>query len=226
MASFVAFGLAAFTSLFAIVDPLAAVPVYLALTSRDTPARRRAIARRAALTTLVVLLVFASAGPVLFRFFGISIAAFKIAGGALLLAMAFDMLRAKVSATRSTAAEEEDAAMREDVGLIPIGIPLLSGPGAIASSMMLASRARGAGEVMALYTAIVLVGLVTWLILRGATGIARVLSRTGMNVIARLMGLILAAVAVQFVMDGVREAFPVVTWEPGRELCEHYRARL
>jgi multiple antibiotic resistance protein len=210
MASSLAFGIAAFTSLFAIVDPFAALPVYLALTGRETEPRRRAIARRASLTTLVVLGVFATCGQVLFRFFDISIAAFKIAGGALLFVVAFDMMRAQVSATRSTAAEEEDAAMREDIGLIPIGIPLLSGPGAIASSMVLSSRARGPGELSALYAAIVLVGVSTFLVLRSATGIARVLGRTGMNVIARVMGLILAAVAAQFVIDGLTAAFPVL----------------
>lgn len=204
------FGLTAFSSLFAIVDPFAALPVYLGLTGHETPARRRQIALRATLTTVVVLCVFAMAGQVLFDFFGISIPAFKIAGGALLFGVAFEMMRAQPSPTRSTPEEEQDAAHREDVGLIPIGIPLLSGPGAIASAMVLATRAQGFSLRAALFAAIAGVGFATWLTLRSAGPLARLLGKTGMNVIARVMGLILAAVAAQFVIDGVRTAFPAL----------------
>lgn len=205
------FGLTAFTSLFAIVDPFAALPVYLALTARESPTHRRRTAQRAALTTLVVLLVFALSGQVVFHFFGISIGAFKIAGGLLLFAVAFDMMRAQVSSTKSTPAEELDAASREDVGLMPVGIPLLSGPGAIASSMLLSARAHSVKEKGALVVAMMLVALSAWLVLRSASGIARVLGRTGMNIIARVMGLILAAVAAQFVLDGLLIAFPLLS---------------
>jgi multiple antibiotic resistance protein len=211
MTASLAFGLAAFTSLFAIVDPFAALPVYLALTSRETIVRRHKIALRATVTAISVLLVFATGGQFLFQFFGISIPAFKVAGGILLFAVAFDMMRAQVSATKSTAAEEEDAAMREDIALIPIGIPLLSGPGAIASAMVLSARAHTMADRAALYIGIATVGLATWLVLRGAGTVARVLGRTGMNIIARVMGLILAAVAAQFVIDGIRAAFPALT---------------
>src|SRR4051812_40494941 len=119
MTSTLTFGLAAFTSLFAIVDPFAALPVYLALTGRETEPRKRAIAARAATTTVTVLAVFGTVGQGLFRFFGITLPAFKIAGGVLLFAVAFDMMRAQVSAMKSTHAEEEDAATRADIGLMP-----------------------------------------------------------------------------------------------------------
>jgi multiple antibiotic resistance protein len=205
-----AFGLTAFASLFAIVDPFAALPVYLALTARETEPRRKVIAQRAALTTFAVMSVFGGTGQVLFNFFGISIAAFKIAGGLLLFVVAFEMMNARVSSTKSTPAEEEDAALREDIGLMPIGIPLLSGPGAIASSMMLSSRASHPRDKVVLIAAMAVVSFLTWIVLRGATAIARVLGRTGMNIIARVMGLILAATAAQFVIDGVRAAFPTL----------------
>ena len=203
-----AFGLAAFASLFAIVDPFAALPVYLALTARETEPRRHVIAQRAALTTFAVMAVFGGTGQVLFNFFGISIGAFKIAGGLLLFTVAFEMMNAKVSSTKSTPAEEEDAHLRQDIGLMPIGIPLLSGPGAIASSMMLSARAGRVPEKVTLILAMAGVSMLTWIVLRSATGIARVLGRTGMNIIARVMGLILAATAAQFVIDGVRASFP------------------
>lgn len=205
-----AFALTAFASLFAIVDPFASLPVYLALTARETEPRRKIIAQRAALTTFVVMSVFGGTGQVLFNFFGISIAAFKVAGGLLLFVVAFEMMYAKASATKSTPEEEEDAASRQDIGLMPIGIPLLSGPGAIASSMMLSSRASHVRDKVVLIVAMAVVSFLTWIVLRSATGIARVLGRTGMNIIARVMGLILAATAAQFVIDGVRGAFPML----------------
>lgn len=205
------FGLTAFTSLFAIVDPFAALPVYLALTARESPEHRRATALRASVTTLSVLLVFALSGQVLFQFFGISIGAFKIAGGVLLFTVAFDMMNAQVSTTKSTPAENADASRREDVGLMPVGIPLLSGPGAIASSMVLSARARTMPEKGALLAAIAVVALAAWVVLRSASQIARVLGLTGMNIIARVMGLILAAVAAQFIIDGMIASFPVLS---------------
>ena len=210
LAHAITFGLASFASLFAIVDPFAALPVYLALTANTTAARRHLIAKRASFTAFAVLAVFGGTGQVLFNFFGISIAAFKIAGGILLFSVAFEMMNAKVSSTKSTPAEEEDAVMRDDIGVMPIGLPLLSGPGAIASSMMLSARATHPPEKLARFGAMAVVALITWIVLRSATGIARVLGRTGMNIIARVMGLILAATAAQFVIDGLRAAFPIV----------------
>jgi multiple antibiotic resistance protein len=208
MISALTFGLGAFTSIFAIVDPFAALPVFLALTGHETDVRRRAIALRAAITVFVVLAVFATCGQLLFRFFGISVAGFKIAGGILLMGVALDMMGAKHSATKTTPGEEQEAASAADVGLIPVGIPLLSGPGAIASSMLTSARAATVPEKAALYVALLLVALVCFLVLRSATALGRVLGRTGMNVINRVMGLILAAVAVEFFLDGVRIALP------------------
>lgn len=205
------FGLTAFTSLFAIVDPFAALPVYIALTSRESIEHRRRTSLRASVTTLSVLLVFALSGQVLFQFFGISIGAFKIAGGVLLFAVAFDMMSAQVSSTKSTPEENADASSRDDVGLMPVGIPLLSGPGAIASSMVLSARAHSMADKAALLAAICAVALVTWAVLRSASRIAQVLGLTGMNIIARVMGLILAAVAAQFIIDGLIASLPILS---------------
>ncbi len=208
MTSTLTYALGAFTSLFAIVDPFAALPVFLALTGHESAARRSEISKRAAVTVFTVLAVFATGGQLLFRFFGISVAGFKIAGGILLLGVALDMMGAKHSATKTTPGEEEEAAARTDVGLVPVGIPLLSGPGAIASAMLLSSRADSYADKGALYAVIALVALVCFVVLRSATAIGRFLGTTGMNVINRVMGLILAAVAVEFVLDGVKLALP------------------
>jgi multiple antibiotic resistance protein len=198
----------AFGSIFSIVDPFAALPVYLALTGRDSDAGRKRTALRASATCLTVLCVFATVGPALFRFFGITVPAFRIAGGILLFAVALEMLQAKKSATRSSREEEADAATRDEVAIVPVGIPLLSGPGAIATVMMLGGAAHEVVDRICLYVAIALVAASAWILLRFASGIARVLGTTGMNMIGRIMGLILAAVAVQFVLDGAHDAFP------------------
>lgn len=202
------FGLVTLGSLVAIVDPVAAVPVYLALTAHDSPSVRRREGDRAALTCWLVLSAFAAAGTSLFRFFGISIPAFKIAGGILLFGVAVEMLQAKVSRTKTSRREEEEAEHRSDVGILPLGIPLLSGPGAIAAVVVHASRASGPSEFVTIFVAIALTALGALIAFRFAASLERVLGATGISVIARLMGLLLAAVSVQFVLDGVREAFP------------------
>jgi len=195
-------------SLFSIVDPFAAVPIFLALVGQQARAGQNGVALRASLTCFAVLTAFAAAGSLIFTFFGITIPAFKVAGGILLFGVAFDMMRAKPSPTRTTEAERSLAETKADVGLIPMGIPLLSGPGAIATAMVLAGRCHGFSEHVGLEVAIVLVSGVTLLVLRSAMLMARVLGQTGLNVIGRIMGLILAALAIQFVLDGVREALP------------------
>jgi multiple antibiotic resistance protein len=198
--------LVAFGSIFSIVDPFSAVPVFLGLTGAEPRATQSRTALRASLTCFFVLSLFAAAGSAIFHFFGITIPAFKIAGGILLFGVALDMMRAKHSGTRTT--KEEEAEEREDVGLIPLGLPLLSGPGAIAAVMVLAGNARDAGQRLSVHFAVLGVSLTAFFILRSAGFFSRILGTTGINVIGRLMGLILAAMAIQFVIDGAAEAFP------------------
>lgn len=198
--------LVAFGSLFSIVDPFSAVPVFVALTSREDPASKSRTALRASITCFVVLTVFGLAGSIIFKFFGITIPAFKMAGGILLFGVALDMMKAQHSETRST--REEEAEKRDDVGLIPLGLPLLSGPGAIAAVMMLVGKSQTTSERLGVHLAILGVGVASFFILRSAVWVAKFLGKTGINVIGRLMGLILAAIAIQFVIDGAHEAFP------------------
>ncbi len=198
--------LVAFGSLFSIVDPFSAVPVFVALTGRENQAAQRRTALRASLTCFVVLTVFGLAGSIIFKFFGITIPAFKVAGGILLFGVALDMMKAQHSETRST--KEEESEKHDDVGLIPLGLPLLSGPGAIAAVMVLSGKAESPTSRIAVHLAILGIGASSFLILRSAAWVGKFLGRTGINVIGRLMGLILAALAIQFVIDGAREAFP------------------
>ena len=199
------FALVSFGSLFSIVDPFAAVPAFLALTAREPELERNRIATRAVLTTFAILSTFALAGAYVFSFFGITIPAFRIAGGVLLFGVALDMVKAQKSSTRSTQDELDEE--HGDIGIVPLGMPLLSGPGSIAAVMVLAARAHSFGERLTLHAVILLIALVCLVVLRSAGLVARALGQTGLNVLSRLMGLLLAAVAVQFVLDGIHEAF-------------------
>jgi multiple antibiotic resistance protein len=195
-------------SIFAIVDPFAAVPIFLALTG-DRPASDIVhVARRASFTCMLILLVFSAAGGLILGFFSITLPAFKIAGGIVLFAVGFEMLRARPSRTRSTEEEQAEAHSKEDVAIVPLGLPLLAGPGAIATVMVLSTKAGDLPHRAAVILCVILVSFATFLVLRSAALVARVLGQTGINVIGRVMGLILAATATQFVLDGAREAFP------------------
>jgi multiple antibiotic resistance protein len=199
------FALVAFGSLFSIVDPFAAVPVFLALTAQEPELERRRIAGRASRTAFAILSVFALAGAWVFSFFGITIPAFRIAGGILLFGVAVEMVKAQKSSTRSTREEVEEE--HNDLSIVPMGMPILSGPGSIAAVMVLAARCTTFSDRLVLHGVILVVAATCFLVLRSAGYVASVLGKTGLNVLSRMMGLLLAAVAVQFVLDGVREAF-------------------
>lgn len=202
------YALVSFGSIFSIVDPFTAVPVFLALVGAHPHKAQARAALRASATCFVVLSVFGLAGSLIFEFFGITLPAFKIAGGIILFVVAFEMMQAKRSDTRATNEEAIEAETKEDVGLIPLGLPLLSGPGAIATVMVLVGKAKDVPEKLVLFGSVAIVSLIAFLTLRSASVVARVLGKTGINVIGRVMGLILAAVAMQFVLDGLHEAFP------------------
>jgi len=209
------YSLLCFGSLFPIVDPFAAVPVFLGLLGDESREVQKRNALRASLTCLFVLGTFGLVGGVIFRFFGITLPAFKIAGGILLFGVGLEMMQAKRSKTRATHAEETEAESKEDVGLIPLGLPLLSGPGSIATVMVFVGKAPDFGHRLGVVAAVAAVSLVAFLVLRSAGYFARLLGQTGINVIGRIMGLILAAISIQFVLEGVTEAFPALTLPHG-----------
>jgi len=193
-----------FTSVLFIVDPFAAVPTFLAMTARDTPAVRRAMARRGAWTCAVTLTAFALAGSLIFTLFGITLGAFKIAGGVLIGLNALEMVQARRSQQRETAAEQAEGIEKEDVGIIPLGVPMLAGPGAISTVMVLALGSHSRATTAALYGSVALTAYVSYLVLAAATAVERRLGQTGMRILTRLMGLVLCAIAVQFIVDGIK----------------------
>ncbi len=195
-----------FTSVLFIVDPLTAVPAFLAMTHRDSPAVRRLMARRGAWTCAITLSLFALGGSLIFRLFGITLGAFKIAGGILIGLTALDMVRARRSEQKETPIETAEGTEKEDVGIIPLGVPMLAGPGAISTVMVLAGASKTAVSGAGLYGAIALTAWLCYVTLAAATRVEQRLGQTGMRVLTRLMGLVLGAIAVQFIVDGIKLA--------------------
>ncbi len=196
-------------ALFAIVDPVGVIPIFLLATRGFSTAQSHAAARVAALTVLGVLAVFIFVGEPMLAFFGIRLASFSVAGGLLLLLLALAMVQAHVSPQRQTQDEAAEAGERDAVGVVPLGVPLLAGPGAITHVIVAASAARGQVLQQSLQLIpVVLVALSVWLAFRAAPLIARRLGRTGIHVVTRLMGLIIAAISIEMIASGLGELFP------------------
>lgn len=194
-------------SLFAIINPLAAVPTFFAMTPENTEGERLRMARTACITATGVLMLFALTGNALFSVLGITIAAFQMAGGLLLLLVSLDNLRAKRSGVQETEEEKAAGAEKADVSITPLAIPMLSGPGAITTAILLESKAKTVVYDGILFVLFLLVGLACYLIFRFAIKKASKINPIIMNITTRLMGLMLAATAVQFIIDGVKKAF-------------------
>jgi multiple antibiotic resistance protein len=200
------FAVVALSAVFFVIDPLANVPMFLSITAGDPPDQRRRTAFRAALATWITLCIFALAGGVIFRAFGISLGAFKIAGGIMLLLMSIDMMRAQPSPTRTTVEEQDEGRKRDDVAIFPLAVPMLAGPGAIATVMVLMSRADWKPiPTLSVFFAVTLTCVVAWLLMRWASSADKYLPKTVLRAFERIMGLLLAAVAVEFIAGGVRD---------------------
>jgi multiple antibiotic resistance protein len=197
------FSLLALSSIFFLVDPFAALPTFLAVTEGQSAAKRVRTARKASLTALVILSSFAVAGRLIFRLFGITIPAFEIAGGIILLLIGLDMLQAKRSATQESSGDAEEAATKDDAGIVPMGIPMLAGPGAITSVMVLVGQVQTAWQMGAILGAIAVTAAGCFLVLGSAARVARVLGDTGIRILVRIMGLLLVALAVQYFVNGL-----------------------
>lgn len=200
-----AFALALPAVLF-IVDPIGVVPLFVAMTAKDSPEKCRGMALRASVTAGGILCFFALFGTLVFQVFGVTLAAFRVAGGLLLMLTALDMLRAQRPGTKTSVAETEEGSAQEDIAIVPLAMPLLAGPGAIATVMVLmAQNGPGLEGAVPVISSIVITMGLAYLILRSAHLVKRVLKQTGIAILERLFGLILAAIAVQFVFEGGRE---------------------
>jgi multiple antibiotic resistance protein len=202
---FLQFALVTFTSVLFIVDPVAVIPTYLVITQDETPAQRRNTAGRACVAAALIMIVFGVAGRLIFRLFGITLPAFRIAGGLILWLVAMDMLRGE-RRTQEGAEEIVEGREKEDVALTPLAMPMLAGPGAISTVMVLSGQAQSIAEHVAVYGSVVLTALISWISLRVGERLITALGQTGIRVVTRIMGLLLAAVAIQFVITGVQDA--------------------
>ena len=206
-APLVRFSVLALSSIFFLVDPFAAIPSFLAITESAEPARRARMARKAAITCFIVLTSFALGGQLLFKMFGITLPAFEVAGGLILLLIGLDMLQAKRSPTQEATGDTEEAAHKEDAGIVPLGIPMLAGPGAISSVMVLVGQVPRLWhwEMGAILGAIGFTSLVSYWVLAGASRVRRVMGETGIRILVRIMGLLLVALAMQFFVNGLTD---------------------
>jgi multiple antibiotic resistance protein len=199
------FVLLAASSLFVIMDPIALIPAFLAMTPTDTPRQRARMAALACWVSAGILLFFALLGEKIFRLFGITLSSFKIAGSIVLLLIALDMLRARRSQVQETLEEKDAGAAKEDIAITPLAVPMLAGPGAISTAILLRSQANNWEEELALLVCILAVCLACYLILRLAAHGVGWISPIAMRIATRIMGLLLAAVAIQFILDAIGE---------------------
>ncbi|WP_439623241.1 MarC family protein [Gemmata sp.] len=199
------FATTAFVSILFLVDPAGTVPAFMALTARFTPEKQRRTALVASVTATLTLIGFALIGNVVFRVLGLTLPAFQIAGGLVLFLVALDMIRAQRS-TQENPDEMSESESAEDVAVAPLAIPMLAGPGALSTVAVLMSQARDAAEVSIVFAAITLTGLFCWVTLRLAQPIQRRLGMTGIHIVGRVLGLVLAGIAVQFVLNGLAAA--------------------
>jgi multiple antibiotic resistance protein len=202
------FSLLSLSAIFFVVDPMGVIPIFIAMTRNDSEERRARLARRAAITAFWILTLFALAGTFVFKVLGVSLAAFKVAGGVLLLLTSIEMLKAQEQRTRMTAEEEQESIDKEDVAIFPLAIPLLAGPGSIATVTTLMAKAGRVIFAIPVILSIAVTCYASYLMLRAAGRIAQVLGVTGLSVMNRVIGLVIGAIAVQFMFDGLRETFP------------------
>ncbi|MET0028083.1 MAG: MarC family protein [Candidatus Thiodiazotropha sp.] len=194
--------------LIVIVNPLLAVPAFATLTQADDPSQRHATAQRTALTVGIVLSLAALVGRPLLRLLGIGLPAFQVGGGILILLMAIAMLHARMSGARHTQDEAHEAMQSQQIGVVPLGIPLLAGPGAISTVIIYAHRQSDWLWSALLVGEIWLVAGLVWLALYLGDRLIRRVGQTGVNVATRIMGLLLAAIAVQFMTHGLQSLLP------------------
>lgn len=203
---FLVFSSMAFSTIFFVVDPIGLVPIFISMTQSDSPEKRISIAKRASIAAGIILVVFAIFGKLIFSSFGITLAAFRIAGGILLWFIAMDMVRARTTRVKTTPEEEQEGIEKEDVALIPLALPMLAGPGSISTVMVLMGQASSWLYFIPVFISILITCIITYFMLRGAQYLLKYLKQTGMKIIIRIMGMILAAIAVQFIINGVFDA--------------------
>jgi len=192
-----------FSSLFALINPLGITPILLSMTEGDNDMEYKTIVKKGILTAYIILVIFTLMGDLIFKFYGITIYAFMIGGGILFLRNSFDMIDSKVSREASTPLETKEAIKKEDISITPIGIPLIAGPGAITSVMLLSSQTNTFVDKCIVHINIIITLLLTYIILLLGKKISKKIGTTGIRIIQRIMGLILLVISIQFIINGI-----------------------
>lgn len=194
----------------AIVNPIGAIPLFLSLTDNETPQERRTTGTFAALGVTCVLAFSVVLGGPLLKMMGISIPSFRVAGGILILIMALNMLKDGKSEHKASPQDAEDAKQRESIAIVPLALPLMAGPGAISTVIVFSQQARQPADYVSLFLAVFAVGILSWIALQLAPFLAKLLGPVGMRVMTRIMGLLLAAIGVEFITLGLEASFEVL----------------
>ena len=196
------------TAIVVIVDPFGAIPIFISITSDESPRQRAQTARIASIALAVVLVAAALAGEPVLKILGIRLASFQVGGGILILLLAISMLNAKVSPAKQTPEEEIEAVAKENVAVVPLAVPLLAGPAAISTVIVFAHRGEGWSGKGFVILSVTFVALLTWILLRLSIPLSHKLGRTGVNTLTRAMGMILSAIAIEFIATGLLALFP------------------
>lgn len=199
-----------FIALFAVVDPIGIIPIIAALTAHTKASELKNIENTVVITVTTILLLALFLGENLLVFFGISINSFLVSGGILLMLMALSMLQAKISKTVHTKKEAEEGEARQSIAVVPLSMPLLAGPGAISTVIMYSHRGTDINHYLIMSLDIIAVMAILWIVLRTTPWLIRHISQTGINIFTRLMGLVLSALAVEFIASGLKGLFPVL----------------
>ena len=199
----VSFVLLTFSSLFTLINPIGITPILLSMTEDESDSEYQVIIKKGIITAYIILTIFAIMGDLIFKFYGITIYAFMIAGGILFLRNSFDMIDSKISRESSTPLETKEAIQKEDISITPIGIPLIAGPGAITSIMILSSQTSSYIDKCIVHINILITLIITYIILLLGKKISKKIGTTGIRIIQRIMGLILLVISIQFIINGI-----------------------
>ena len=193
-----------FSSLFALINPIGIVPIFISITEDYSKQERDKISAKSIIFAFAVLIIFALIGELIFSFYGITIHAFRIAGGILLFIISLDMVESKRTRTRTTPREEKEAENKEDIAYTPLGVPLIAGPGSIASIMILYSESISFNQKITLFSALTLVLLITFIIFRLSKLLSKKFGKSGLRIMQRIMGFILMVISVEFILKGIK----------------------
>ncbi len=199
-----------FSSLFALINPIGIVPIFISITEEYTDQEKNKIAFKAVIFAFFILIIFSLIGELIFTFYGITIDAFRVAGGIVLFKISLDMIESKRSRTRTTPMEEKEAEEKNEIAYNPLGVPLIAGPGSIASVMILSSESSEFIQRISLFFALGLVLLITLLIFKLSKYLSKTFGRSGLRIMQRVMGLILMVISIEFIFKGVEQI--ILSW--------------